>query len=286
MPEPSALTLAGKGVLVTGASSGIGRAIALALGRAGAALVLAGRDRERLGAVAREAGEARAVAGDLTQDADLEALAAAAAGVGILIHSAGLYARGDDVETYGRIDMLVNNAGLSMWAPFEDVKDLSIFETQMRVNYLGSVYCTHYALPYLKQSRGQIVGISSLAGRTGVPTRSGYAASKHAMTGFFDSLRIELGGSGVAVTMIYPSFVATEVRERAFGADGKPLGTSPVREAEVMSVEECATIILRAAAARKREVVMTARGKIGMWLKLIAPGLVDRMARRAIERGR
>ena len=261
-----------KVVVITGASSGIGRELAHQLADQGARLALAARDAARLEATAMQCrargGQALAVPTDVSDQAQC----------------ADLIAR--TVETYGRIDMLVNNAGLSMWAPFEDVNDLSIFETQMRVNYLGSVYCTHYALPYLKQSRGQIVGISSLAGRTGVPTRSGYAASKHAMTGFFDSLRIELGGSGVAVTMIYPSFVATEVRERAFGADGKPLGTSPVREAEVMSVEECATIILRAAAARKREVVMTARGKIGMWLKLIAPGLVDRMARRAIERGR
>jgi short-subunit dehydrogenase len=131
-----------------------------------------------------------------------------------------------------------------------------------------------------------LVGISSLAGRTGVPTRTGYSASKHAMTGFFDSLRIELDGSGVAVTMIYPGFVATGIRENATGPDGKPIQVSPVKEGEVMSVEECARRIGTAIGRREREVVMTARGKMALWLKLLAPSLVDRIARRAIERGR
>jgi short-subunit dehydrogenase len=147
------------------------------------------------------------------------------------------------------------------------------------------VYCTHHALPYLREARGRLVGISSLAGRTGVPTRTGYAASKHAMTGFFDSLRIELEGSGVTVTMIYPGFVATGIRENATGPDGLPILVSPVREGEVMSAAECAARIVRAIERREREVVMTARGRIGLWLKLLAPSLVDRIARRAIERG-
>jgi short-subunit dehydrogenase len=187
---------------------------------------------------------------------------------------------------FGGIDVLVNNAGASMWARFEDIADLCVFERLMQVNYLGAVYCTRYALPCLHRSRGLLVGISSLAGRTGVPTRTGYSATKHAMAGFFDSLRIELAGSGVDVTMIYPGFVATGIRENATGPDGKPIQVSPVRESEVMSVEDCARRIVRAIERREREVVMTARGKIGLWLKLVAPSLVDRIARRAIERGR
>ena len=190
------------------------------------------------------------------------------------------------VAEYGRIDTLINNAGISMWAKFEELKDLSILDQIMRVNYLGSAYLTAYALPYLKQTKGRIVGVSSLAGKNGVPTRSGYAASKHAMTGFFDSLRIELADSGVSVTMIYPGFVKSEIRERAAGADGKPLGQSPVHESEVMTAETCARIIISAAAKRKREEVMTLRGKLGQWIKLIAPGMVDRVARQIIERGR
>ena len=187
---------------------------------------------------------------------------------------------------FGGIDVLVNNAGATMWARFEDIEDLSILANIMQVNYMGAVYCTHHALPHLRESKGRIVGVASLAGRTGVPTRTGYSASKHAMTGFFDSLRIELEGSGVTVTMIYPGFVATGIRENATGPDGKAIMVSPVKEGEVMSVEECARRIATAIARREREVVMTARGKIGLWLKLLAPSLIDRIAKRAIERGR
>jgi short-subunit dehydrogenase len=116
-----------------------------------------------------------------------------------------------------------------------------------------------------------------------VPTRTGYAASKHAMAGFFDSLRIEVAPYKVSVTMIYPGFVATAIREQAFGKDGQPVGHSMVRERDVMTVETCAQLILRATEQRKREVLMTWRGKLGVWLKLITPGLVDYVARQAIN---
>ncbi len=261
-------------VVLTGASQGIGREMARQLAAAGAHLVLAARDGGELGRVAEECrtlggrgGRAEAVPTDVTREADCAALMARA------------------VAVFGRIDGLINNAGIGMWARFDEVQDLSIFERLMQVNYLGSVYCTWHALPHLKRTRGWIVGVSSLTGKTGVPTRSGYAASKHAMAGFFDSLRIELQGTGVTVTMVYPGFVATGIRERAFGGDGRPLGTSPVREGEVMPVDTCARLILDAAAHRRRELVMTGRGRLGMWLKLVAPGLVDKIARRAIERG-
>jgi short-subunit dehydrogenase len=175
-----------------------------------------------------------------------------------------------------------------MWARFDEMRDLAPFERIMRVNYLGSVYPTFYALPHLKASRGRIVAVNSLTGRTGVPTRSGYAASKHAQAGFFDSIRIELEDSGVTVTQVFPGFVATEIRERAFGPDGRPLGEgkSPVREREIMSAEECARQIIVVAAKRRRELIMTLRGKVGAKLKLVAPGLVDRIARKAIEQGK
>jgi short-subunit dehydrogenase len=163
---------------------------------------------------------------------------------------------------------------------------MSILERIMQVNYMGAVYCTHYALPHLKASRGRIVGISSLSGKIGVPTRSGYAASKHAMTGFFDSLRIELKPAGVTVTMIYPGFVSTGIRENATGPDGKPMLVSPVKEGEVMTVQECGSLTVAAIESRKREVVMTLRGKFGQWLKLLSPEMVDNIALRAIERGR
>ncbi len=259
-------------VILTGASAGIGRAVALQLADQGAALALAARNVEKLEQVAMDCRKrgARAVAikTDVSIEADCKNLIERA------------------VAELGRVDTLINNAGISMWARFEDLQDLSILDRIMRVNYLGAAYCTFYAIPYLKQTRGRLVGVSSLAGKNGVPTRSGYAASKHAMAGFFDTLRIELSDYGISVTMIYPDFVTSEIRERAFDADGKPLSKSPVREGEVMSAEDCARIMIEAMAKRKREELTTRRGKIGLWVKLIAPGLVDRFARRAIEQGR
>jgi len=259
-------------VVITGASKGIGAELAEQLAARGAALCLAARNGEELEAVA---GRCRArgakvitVKADVGVEADCKAMVDAT------------------IAAFGRIDTLVNNAGATMWARFEDIGDMSILQRIMQVNYMGAVYCTHHALPHLKATKGSLVGISSLAGRTGVPTRTGYAASKHAMTGFFDSLRIELDGSGVTVTMIYPGFVSTGIRENASGPDGKPIAVSPVKEGEVMGVEECARIIVAAMETRKREVIMTARGKIGLWLKLVAPGVIDRIAKRAIETGR
>ena len=190
------------------------------------------------------------------------------------------------VAEYGRIDTLVNNAGISMWALFEQIEDLSVFEKIMQVNYMGSVYCTHYALPYLKETRGRLIAVSSLTGKTGVPTRSGYGASKHAMVGFFDSLRIELMGTGVTVTISYPDFVATDIRKLALGTDGEPIMDSPVQEDKIMTVETSVSYLLRAMEKRKREDVQTPRAHVGQWIKLIAPSIVDKIAQRAITKGK
>ena len=259
-------------VIITGASAGIGKELAIQLAKRGALLSLASRDMNRLSEVADECkligAKVLAVKTDVAERDQCKNL----------IEST--------IAEFGRIDCLINNAGLSMWARFDEITDLDLFEKIMEVNYLGSVYCTYFALPYLKQTKGRIVGISSLTGKTGVPTRTGYSASKHAMVGFFDSLRIELADSGVTVTMIYPGFVATEVRERAFGVDGKPLGKSHLDESKVMSVEKCAALIIDAASKRKRELVMTAKAKIGLWMKLIAPQLVDNTSRKTIQKGK
>ncbi|HEX7621713.1 MAG TPA: SDR family oxidoreductase [Anaerolineales bacterium] len=265
-------TFEDKVVIITGASSGIGRELAHQLAEQGARLALAARNAERLEAAKAECKKRGGKAIVISTDVCIPSLCE-----NLILRT---------MEEYGRIDALVNNAGITMWAKFDGVSDLNIFEQIMRVNYLGSMYCTYYALPYLKQTKGLLVGVSSLAGKTGVPTRSGYAASKHAMVGFFDSLRIEVAPYGVSVTMIYPGFVASEVRARAYGPDGKPLVSSPVREGEVMSVEICARLIIGAMSKRKRELVMTLRGKLGQWLKLIAPGLVDRIASQSIKAGR
>ena len=259
-------------VVITGASKGIGAELARQLAERGARLVLAARNAQELESVADECKKRGAQVITVRADVSVERDCAA------IMSGASL--------AFGGIDVLVNNAGATMWARFEDIKDLSILDRIMKVNYMGAVHCTAHALPYLRETGGLLVGISSLAGRTGVPTRTGYSASKHAMTGFFDSLRIELADSGVDVTMVYPGFVSTGIRENATGPDGKPIEVSPVKEGEVMGVEECARRIVRAIDRREREVVMTARGKMGVWLKLLAPSLVDRIAKRAIEQGR
>jgi short-subunit dehydrogenase len=257
--------------VITGASSGIGEALALAYASRGDNVVIAARSSERIRQIAAQCeqagGRALAVPTDVTEPEQC----------GALVEEA--------VTRFGAVDVLVNNAGISMWARFEEVTDLTLFERIIRVNYLGSVYATHAALPHLKRSRGLIVAISSLTGKTGVPTRTGYAASKHAMQGFFDSLRIELLETGVDVLVASPGFVRTGIRDRVLGPDGKPLGASPRDEdgGATMSLDECTRILVRAIDRRDREVVMTARAKVGMWLKLLAPGAVDRIARRAVR---
>jgi short-subunit dehydrogenase len=161
---------------------------------------------------------------------------------------------------------------------------VDLLERLMRTNYLGAAWLTRRALPALAAARGRIVAVSSLAGIAGVPTRTGYAASKHAMFGFFDSLRIELADRGVSVTVIAPDFVRSEIHRRAIGPDGRPLGASPMVETKIMSADECARIIVEAALKRRRLVITSLRGRAMRWLKLLAPSLVDRLAARAIRR--
>ncbi|MBW8012606.1 MAG: SDR family oxidoreductase [Chloroflexi bacterium] len=258
--------------IITGASSGIGRELARQLASQGAWLSLAARRVEKLKALAEECrglgGCALVVPTDVSEEEQCQ----------ILVQRT--------LDEYGRVDTLVNNAGITIWSRFDEMQVLFPFERVMQVNYFGSLYCTYYALPHLKKSQGRIVAVSSMAGKTGVPFRSGYSASKFAMAGFFETLRIELADSGVCVTMIFPDFVQTETRLRAFGPDGKPLERSPVREGQVMQVQEAAKIILEAMAKRKRDAIMSRRGRFGMWVKPFFPGLVDRIAKRAVDRGK
>jgi len=263
--------LAGNVVLITGASSGIGAELARQCADAGARVALTARDAERLGQVADECrqrgAEVFVVTGDVSIQDDCRRMV------------------DETIARFGRLDTLVNNAGLGSSGRLEDVTDLALYDTLMRVNYLGSVWCTAYALPHLKRSTGRIIAISSLTGLTGVPKRTAYAATKHAMAGFFDSLRIELAGTGVTVTVIYPGFVFSEINQRALQPDGRPFGQRAYQRklGETMETAECARLILRATVRRQRDLVMTFRGKIGRILKLISPALVDIIARRAIE---
>jgi len=263
---------ASKVVVVTGASSGIGKALCLALAPERPRLVLAARDEEQLGRVASACAERGAETLVVRTDVSLEA------------ECRDLVRRA--VERFGGLDVLVNNAGIGMIARFDALDDLSVYERLMRVNYLGPVYLTFHALPHLKRSRGLIVAVASLAGLTGVPTRTGYAASKHAVFGFFDSLRVELLGSGVDVTLVAPDFVVSEIHRRAVGPGGTALGESPMQEGRIMTAERCAELVLRAMARRERLLVMSLRGRLGRYVRLFAPGLIDRIALRAVERGR
>ncbi|MGD8745689.1 MAG: SDR family oxidoreductase, partial [Gammaproteobacteria bacterium] len=190
------------------------------------------------------------------------------------------------VETFGRIDTLVANAGVTMWTRLDELEDWSVLEKIMAVNYLGAAYCTMAALPYLRESRGRIVAVASLAGLTGVPERTGYSASKHAMVGFFDSLRIELEDTGVTVTVVAPDFVVTQIHRRALGTDGRPLGETPMQESRIMTAERCAELIVDAMEKRQRLLITSRRGKLGRWVRLVAPGLIDRIAIKAIRERR
>jgi short-subunit dehydrogenase len=263
-----------KTIVITGASDGIGAEMARQLAKrhgASAALVLAARNEAALKEVSAECqahGAATLVVRtDVSDQAQCRNLIAAA------------------VQAFGQVDALINNAGMSAQALFEEVRseDLGWYEDLMRINLWGSVWCTHAALPYLKQSRGNIVAVSSLAGLVGVPGRTAYSASKFAMTGFFEALRAELKNAGVSVTTAYPGVVATQIRHRGFNAAGMPAGASGLKEDDAMSVETCARLIIEGMDRREREVVMTTKGKLGRWLKLAAPGVVENMALAALK---
>lgn len=261
--------------VVTGASGGIGEEIAVQISAQGACVVLAARRRDALEGVAarcRRAGAApeslMVVPCDVTDRAQCEALVAAT------------------VAKFGRLDVLVNNAGQGMWGRADEVRDWSVYETMLRVNYLSAVWLTLEALPHLKASHGRILAVGSLAGKLGVPLRSGYGAAKHALTGFLDALRIELDDSGVSVTMIHPGFVTTGSQARNLGVDGNPLGTMPVALRGGISAAACAAWLLEAGAARRRDVYPGFRAKLALWLRLVAPAVVDRMTARAIRGAR
>jgi short-subunit dehydrogenase len=260
----------GKVIVITGASDGIGAELARQLASFKPKLVLAARRPDALEVVAKDC-EAKGaqtliVPTDVSIEADCRALIA------------------KTVERFGGIDAIVNNAGVSMQAKFSDIEDTSVYENLMRINLMGSVWPTHAALPHLKKSKGLIVAVSSLAGLVGVPERTTYCATKFAQTGFFEALRVELAPEGVDVCLVYPGVVLTNIRVHGWNAKGERLGSSGLDEVGAMTVEECARLIVEGMAARKRDVVMTAKGKLGRWLKLIAPNVVDNLARKALAK--
>lgn len=264
-------------VIITGASSGIGRSLALQLSSQGAKVALAARRAELLEQVAaacRQAGgEALVVPTDIADEARCRALVE------------------KTISTFDRLDMLINNAGLTVIARLEDYTNLDLFRHTMEVNFFGAVYCTYYALPHLIHTHGRIVAVSSLGGKAPLPYNSPYTASKFALHGFFDSLRIELVRHAVSVTMICPSWVVTGFHEAQMDKDGVPRGARgrAIYSKNMMTAERCAEIIQRAAYRRQREVVM-GPGHLLPWLKLLTPGLLDRIVvtflKATVRRGR
>lgn len=282
----------GQVALVTGASGGIGEELAVQLAAAGACVALAARRCEELERVAARCRQARAAARAVgvrgiaatANGADSDAFFIAPADVTDRAQCESLVAA--TVLRFGGLDALVNNVGQGMWGRADEMSDWSVYEAMLRVNYLSAVWLTLSALPHLKRSRGRILAVGSLSGKTGVPLRSGYSAAKHALTGFMDTLRIELDGTGVSVTMIHPGWVATGSQARNMGVDGRLLGEMPVKPVGGLSAAQCASMLLAGAAARKRDVFPDLRSRLAMWIKLIRPGMIDRMTARAIRGGR
>ncbi|WP_316789884.1 SDR family oxidoreductase [Pedobacter frigoris] len=252
-----------KVVIITGASSGIGKSCAEEFAKRGANLVLAARQYVTLCEITsdleRKYGiKAVAVQADVSKESDCEQLAKQA------------------LVTFGRIDILINNAGLSMRALFNEL-DLSVLKNLMDVNFWGTVYCTKYALPEIMKSNGSVVGISSIAGYRGLPGRTGYSASKFAMNGFMESLRTELLKTGVHVMVACPGFTASNIRVAALSKDGVSHGETSMEEDKMMSSEEVATRIADGIAVRKRTLIMTGQGKLTVWLNKLLPALADKL---------
>ncbi|WP_443940037.1 SDR family oxidoreductase [Pedobacter sp. MW01-1-1] len=251
-----------KVVLITGASSGIGRACAEEFAKRGAHLVLAARQYVTLCEITAELElkygiKAIAVQADVSKEEDCE----------LMVKQALL--------TFDRIDILVNNAGLSMRALFNDL-DLSVLKNLMDVNFWGTVYCTKYALPEILKTKGTIVGVSSIAGFRGLPGRTGYSASKFAMNGFLESLRTELLKTGVNVLLACPGFTASNIRVTALAKDGVAQGETSLDEEKMMTAEEVAVIIADGIEKRKRTLVMTGQGKLAVWMNKLFPSFVDK----------
>lgn len=251
-----------KVVIITGASSGIGRACAEELAKRGANLVLAARQYVTLCEITAELEakyqiKALAVQTDVSKEEDCE----------FLIKQA--------ISTFGKIDVLINNAGLSMRALFNDL-DLSVIKNLMDVNFWGTVYCTKYALPEILKVKGSVVGVSSIAGYRGLPGRTGYSSSKFAMNGFMEALRTELLKTGVHVMVACPGFTTSNIRVAALAKDGEAHGETSMEEGKMMSAEEVAIRISDGIAKRKRTLVMTRQGKLAVWMNKLFPAFTDK----------
>ena len=256
------MPLKDKVVIITGASGGIGAALAEVFSMNNFKLVIAARDNQKLEIVrkklAARGGEILSVICDVSKEDDCKMLIS------------------ETVKRFGRIDVLINNAGISMRALFE-VLDLTVLQKVMAVNFWGTVYCTKYAFPYLLKSQGSIVGISSIAGKKGLPGRTGYSASKFAMEGFLESVRTENLKNNLHVLVACPGFTATDIRINALSEKGFPQKESPRNEKKMMTPEKVAVRIFKAIINRKRDLVLTGSGKITLLLNKLFPSFSDRI---------
>jgi Short-chain dehydrogenases of various substrate specificities len=252
-----------KVVVVTGGTDGIGRALIELLIVAGAKVATCGRHYDKLYALQLEYSQImlHAMVCDVSHEDECKRF----------IHST--------VETFGTIDILINNAGISMHSLFDDA-DTEVIRRMMDVNFMGAVYCTKEALPYIIEQKGTIVGVSSTAGYRGLPGRSGYSASKFALQGWLESLRTEMWDSGVHVMWVSPGFTASNIRNAALDSHGIGQGKSPMDESRLMSAETCAKYILSAIEKRKRVVVLTFTGKLTVFLNKFFPSLADKLVHR------
>ncbi|KAA9327222.1 SDR family oxidoreductase [Hymenobacter busanensis] len=253
----------GKVVLITGGTSGIGRACAVAFGQAGARVAVTGRDEARLRETAEQLRalgiDARTIRADVASEADCRR------------------AVEETVQAFGRLDVLLNNAGISMRALFQDA-ELEVIQRLMQTNFFGTVYTTKYALPHVLAARGSVVGVSSIAGYRGLPGRTGYSASKFAMQGFLEALRTEVHPQGVHVLTACPGFTSSNIRNTALAADGSQQGESPRDENQMMSSEEVARHILHAVQTRKPTLVLTGKGRLTVFLnKWLPASIMDRL---------
>ncbi|PJJ75703.1 short-subunit dehydrogenase [Thermoflavifilum aggregans] len=249
-------------VAITGGSSGIGRALALHYYALGARVAVCARHAQTLQ-------ELQGVVGDTSRLLTVRADVANEEDCRRFVE--------EIIARYGRLDILICNAGLSMRALFADLQDLRPIQQLMQVNFWGAVYCIHYALPYLLQSKGVIAGMSSIAGYRGLPGRTGYSASKFALQGFLESLRTELLHTGVHVMWICPGFTASNIRQTALNAKGEQQGETPLDESKLMPAEKVAALAERAITRRKRTLVLTTQGKLTVWVNRLFPTLADRL---------
>ena len=251
----------GKVAIVTGASSGIGLATATLLAKYKAKVVLAARSEDKLNEICKDLSqyaEVISVKTDVSVESDCRNLVE------------------QTVKRFGRIDILINNAGISMRAMFKDL-DLNVIRRLMNVNFWGTVYCTKYALPYILENKGSIVGVISTAGYKGLPGRTGYSASKFAINGFLDTLRSEHLYDGLHVMIYAPGFTSSNIRKTALMADGSQQGETPREEGKMMTSERVAEIMLNHIRKRSRRATLTFTSKLLLVLTRLFPTITDHM---------